>query len=163
MVASYKWQCDDGSTIVGRQVKRAYDKPGRYSEVLRISDDAGNVAYDFAIVIVVDRDNPERRIPTIHPNFYPTTGIHPGDPVTFKVRTFNTTAGKEVWDFGDGSPKVEVQSDGNAVKLAPDGYAVTTHRFEKPGDYVVRVDRANEFGVTAVGHLHVHVASDQAR
>ena len=163
IVASYKWQCDDGSTIVGQQVKRVYDKPGRYSEVLRISDDAGNVAYDFAIVIVVDRDNPERRIPTIHPNFYPTTGIHPGDPVTFKVRTFNTTAGKEVWDFGDGSPKVEVQSDGNAVKLAPDGYAVTTHRFKKSGDYVVRVNRANEFGVTAVGHLHVHVTSDQAR
>ena len=75
-------------------------------------------------------------------------------------RTFNTSAGNEVGEFGDGSPKVEVQSDGNAVKLAPDGYAARTHRYEKPGDYLVRVTRSNEYGVAAVGHLHVHVAAD---
>ena len=45
----------------------------------------------------------------------------------------------------------------NAVKLAPDGYAVTTHRYHKPGDYVAQVVRQNEHGVTAKGHLHVVV------
>jgi hypothetical protein len=80
--------------------------------------------------------------------------------VTFKVRTFNTTDGSEVWNFGDGSPEVEVHSDGNAVKLAPDGYAVTTHRFAQPGDYLVKVERSNDHGVKAVGHLHVRVEAE---
>ncbi|HUG70788.1 MAG TPA: PKD domain-containing protein [Pirellulaceae bacterium] len=110
------------------------------------------------LVRVVDLNLGESaEIVSLHPNYYPTQGIRPGDAVTFKVRTFNTTAGKETWDFGDGSAKVEVQSDGNAVKLAPDGYAVTTHRYDKPGDYVVRVARTNEQGVAAVAHLHVYV------
>jgi len=156
-IAGYQWQFADGSTAATPRVKRKYDQPGRHSEVLRITDEAGRVAYDFAVVIVVDRANPQRLVPSIHPNYYPTHGIQPGDAVTFKVRMFNTTAGREVWDFGDGSPQVEVHSDGNAVKLAPDGYAVTTHHYAKQGDYVARVTRSNEHGVAAVGHLHVHV------
>ncbi len=158
-IADYQWSFSDGSQAAAATVKRTYAKPGRYSEVLRISDDAGGVAYDFAVVVVVDRAHPARRIPSIHPNYYPTQGIQPGTDITFKVRTFNTTAGKETWNFGDGSPAVEVQSDGNAVKLAPDGYAVTTHRYQQPGDYVVSVTRTNEHGVSATGHLHVHVGA----
>jgi len=163
-IARFDWRFGDGSTAKGPRVERTYKRPGRHSEVLRVTDSQGNVAYDFAIVIVVDRDKPQQRIPTIHPNYYPTMGIKPGDPVTFKVRTFNTTAGRETWDFGDGSKKRTVQSDGNAVKHAPDGYAATTHRYQKPGDYVARVERTDAFGVTAVGHLHVHVGGgDQAK
>ena len=156
-VDSYRWEFHDGSTDTKPRVKKTYAKPGRYSEVLRVTDSAGNVAYDFAIVIVVDDEHPERRIPSIHPNYFPTQSIQNGEPITFKVRTFNTTAGHEIWDFGDGSPPVKVQSDGNAVKLAPDGYAVTRHQYAQPGDYVVRVSRRNEHGVVATGHLHVHV------
>lgn len=159
-IASYEWRFDDGSTVTTPQVQRTYHKPGRYSEVLQVTDESGSKAFDFAVVIVVDREHPERHVPSIHPNYYPTSGIRPGDAVTFKVRTFNTTAGKEVWDFGDASAEVDVQSDGNAVKLAPAGYAVTTHRYDKPGDYVVRVTRSNKQGVVAVGHLHVHVGTD---
>ena len=158
-IARYQWQLSNGSKRLGAKVQQSYGKSGRYSEVLRISDDDGNVSYDFAVVVVVDREHPERRLPSIHPNYFPTMDIHPGEPVTFKVRTFNTTVGKEVWDFGDGSPKVEVQSDGNAVKLAPDGYAVTKHRYKKRGNYIVRVQRTNEFGVIAAGNLHVYVDS----
>ena len=158
-ITSYQWRFVDGSTTTTPRVEQTYQKPGRYSEALRVTDKAGYIAYDFAVVIVVDREYPERRVPSIHPNYYPTSGILPGDPVTFKVRTFNTTAGKELWDFGDGSPAVEVQSDGNAVKLALDGYAATTHRYEQPGDYVVRVTRSNEHGVAAIGNLHVHVGA----
>ena len=57
-----------------------------------------------------------------------------------------------------GAAHIMVQSDGNAVKLAENGYAEHVHRFEKPGDYVVKVQRTNEFGVIATGHLWVHVA-----
>ena len=73
------------------------------------------------------------------------------------MRTFRTTDGRETWDFGDGSPKVEVQSDGNAVKLARDGYARTAHAYKKAGHYLVRVERTDRRGYTAVAHLHVRV------
>ena len=50
-----------------------------------------------------------------------------------------------------------VQSDGNAEMHAKDGYAVTTHSFEKPGDYLVSVERTNERGETALARLLVRV------
>jgi hypothetical protein len=153
----YHWQFGDGSTSDEPRVERRYDQPGKYSEILRVADDRGNVAYDFAHVYVYDSANRERLIPSIHANFYPTTDLFPGDEITFKVRTFGNTHGKELWDFGDGSPAREVQSDGNATKLAPDGYAVTKHTYQRPGDYIVRVERTDSHGVQAVTHLHVSI------
>lgn len=159
-IANYEWTFGDGSSATGPRVERKYVTPGRHSEVLKVTDSTGNVAYDFAVVIVYDREHPKRHITTIHPNYHPTTGIRVGDPVVFKVRSFisgQSRVGKETWDFGDGSPSVDVESDGNAVKLAKDGYAATTHHYHKPGDYIVRVRRTNAFGVLATGHLWVHV------
>ena len=117
----------------------------------------GNVAYDFGVVQVLEGDQRDRLPPMIHPTYAPTQDICAGDAITFKVRTFGTTEGQEVWDFGDGSPKVEVQSDGNAKKLDPNGYAVTTHAFKDPGDYIVSVQRTNADGIRGVGRLHVRV------
>lgn len=161
-VASFRWTFTDGSTGSGDRVTRSYAKPGTYSEVLEIKDSAGHVDYDFGIVQVVDPSRPELLPPTIHPAFSPTTGIHPNDPITFKVRTFRTTDGEETWNFGDGSPPVKTKSDGNVKPLAVDGYATTTHKFAAPGHYVVRVERTSAAGITAVGHLHVTVESNGA-
>jgi hypothetical protein len=130
---------------------------------LKVTDVDGNVAYDFGIVQVIDGANPDRLPPMIHPNYWPTSGIGAGDSVTFKVRSFGTTDGKETWDFGDETEKVEVQSDGNVKKLDPDGYAVTTHSFANPGDYIVRVERSNRDGVKGIGHLHVRVEPNRSR
>jgi murein DD-endopeptidase MepM/ murein hydrolase activator NlpD len=160
-ITRFHWQFVDGTTAEGAQVTRSYPKPGCYSEVLKVTDADGHTAYDFAIVQVLDGDHLNRLPPMIHPTYAPTQGIRPGDPITFKVRTFGTTHGKEVWDFGDGTPKVKVQSDGNVKKLDPNGYAVTRHSFKQPGDYIVRVERTNADGVRGVGHLHVRVDSDK--
>ena len=156
-IAEFQWRFNDGTTAEGARVTRTYTKPGCYSEVLKVTDADGNTDYDFGIVQVLDGNRLDRVPPMVHPTCWPTHGIRPDDPITFKVRTFGTTDGKEVWDFCDGSAKVEVQSDGNVEKLDPNGYAVTTHSFEEPGDYVVRVERTNRDGVSAVGHLHVRV------
>ncbi len=158
-----EWQFDDGSTAQGATVTRMYPQPGCYSEVLKVTDSDGNTAYDFAIVQVIDGKQPERLPPMIHPTYAPTQDIDVGDPITFKVRTFGTTDGNEVWDFGDGSPTVEVQSDGNVNKLDPNGYAVTTHAYKTPGDYIVRVQRTNRDGIRGVGHLHVRVETNVSR
>jgi murein DD-endopeptidase MepM/ murein hydrolase activator NlpD len=156
----YEWTFTDGSRATGAQVERKYEKPGSYSEILKVTDADGRVDYDFAIVQVIDKANLNPLPPTIHPNYAPTFGIKPGDPVTFKVRTFRTQDGEEQWDFGDGTPIVKVKSDGNVKPLAPDGYAETVHRFERPGLYVVRVERSNKEGVRAVGHLKIRIGDE---
>lgn len=158
-IASFEWQFVDGSTATGATVRRTYPKPGCYSEIVKVTDSSGNVAYDFAVVQVVDRERLDQLPPMVHPTYAPTQGNQVGDEITFKVRTFGTTDGKEIWDFGDGSPQVEVQSDGNVKKLDPNGYAVTTHAYKKPGDYIVRVQRTNDRGIRGVSHLHVRVAA----
>ena len=161
-IAEFKWRFDDGTTADGPRVSRVYQKPGCYSEVLKVTDADGNTAYDFGVVQVLDGNRLDHLPPMIHPTYAPTQGIRPGDPITFKVRTFGTTDGNEEWNFGDGSAAVKVQSDGNVKKLDPRGYAVTTHAFKAPGDYIVRVERTNRDGISGVGHLHVRVAQNDS-
>jgi hypothetical protein len=159
-IASYSWKFTDGSDAAGPTVKRKYDKPGVYSEVLKITDDQGNSDYDFAVVQVIAPQlgaGPDRMPPSLHAAYSPSMGVKPGQTVSFKVRAFRTTHGEETWDFGDGSPAVSVKSDGNVEKHAKDGYALATHVYEKPGDYIARVERTNEQGEKAIAHVHVRV------
>ncbi len=156
-IARQDWTFSDGTTATGAMVERTYAKAGEYSEILKVSDRAGNVAYDFAVVQVYDPSIPEPLPPAIHAAFAPTEGLHPGDAVTFKVRTFGTTSGSETWDFGDGSPAAQVRSDGNIDAHARDGYAAIVHRFDRPGDYLVRVERLDRQGRKATARLHVRI------
>jgi PKD repeat protein len=86
-------------------------------------------------------------------------GIKPGDEVTFKVRSFGVRDPEETWDFGDGTRTVVLHSDGNAKIHDPNGYAVTTHVFAKPGIYIVRVERTNN-GYPSMAHLLVTVGDE---
>ena len=156
-IASYEWTFCDGTKAAGPQVARKYDKSGYFSEVLKVTDQAGRTEYDFAIVHVHDRDKPKQFPPTIHVTYHPTLSLRAGQAITFKVRTFATTDGEEMWDFGDGSPPQKTRSDGNVKQLAKDGYAVLKHAYAKPGQYVVRVQRTNSHAQTATGHVCVCV------
>jgi len=152
-----EWTFTDGTKATGQQIERTYEKPGVFSETLKVTDAAGRVDYDFAVVEVADREQPERLAAGIHPACFPTFGIKPGDPVTFKVRSFGMPTSPEVWDFGDGSDPVSVQSDGNAEVYAPDGYAETVHSFKRLGDYIVTVRRTNQHDFESTGRLFVRV------
>ena len=156
-IVRYGWTFTDGATASGPVVERTYAVPGTFSETLQIVDSAGRTGYDFAVVQIMDREHPEWCIPTIQAACAPTAGIRPGDKVTFKVRTFGTTAGKELWDFGDGSPPAEVRSDGNVEPSDPDGFATTVHAYKQPGDYLAKVQRTDEHGFTATARLYVPV------
>jgi murein DD-endopeptidase MepM/ murein hydrolase activator NlpD len=156
-ITRYEWTLTDGTKATGPTVTHTYAKPGEYSEILKVVDDKGNEAYDFAVVMVIDRKLDGKFSPTIHASYAPTFAIHPGDPVTFKVRTYFTQPVGETWDFGDGTPPVAVQSDANADAHAPNGYAETVHRFAKPGHYLVRVQHPGNEGATITARLHVHV------
>ena len=158
-IVDYHWTFTDGTTAEGERIDRVYHKPGHYSEVLKVTDAAGRIDYDFAVVQVIDPEAPEPVPPSIHAVYYPTFGIRPGDEVTFKVRTFGTTHGQETWDFGDGSPAATSRSDGCVEKLNPDGYAILKHRYQEPGHYLVRVERSDPKGRPAVGHVQVRVGT----
>jgi murein DD-endopeptidase MepM/ murein hydrolase activator NlpD len=153
----YDWDFTDGTLASGSRVERRYDQAGEYSEILKVSDSSGNIAYDFAVVQVIDRANPDAVLHSIHAAYSPTLNLHPADMITFKARTFGTTDGQETWDFGDDTPTVTTHSDGNVTKLAPDGYASTTHRYKAPGDYFVHVERSDRKGRKATARLHVHI------
>ena len=156
-IRRYEWQFTDGTTATGATVERGYSRPGMYSEILKITDNRGAVAYDFAVVQVLDKDHPDLIPPSIHAAYAPSLNVKAGQTLTFKVRTFRTTHGQETWDFGDGSAPVTVKSDGCVKPLAKDGFAVTEHRFAKPGNYIVRVERSNERGEKTMAHLWVEV------
>ena len=156
-IVACEWTFSDRTTAMGSTVKKVYKRAGQYSEIVKVTDSAGNFAYDFAVVYVIDRKHPERVPPAIHANYYPTFGLRANDEVVFKVRSFETQHGDEVWDFGDRSATVKVRSDGNANQHNPEGYALTRHRYRKAGDYIVTVRRSDEHGYEAVGHLHVRI------
>jgi len=156
-ITRFDWTFSDGTKATGSKVERTYTGPGSFSEILRITDSHGHVGYDFAVVQVASRAKDMPLPPTIHAAYAPSLGIKPGAPVTFKVRTFRTTDGSESWDFGDGTSPVTTHSDGAVKPLAKDGYAVTIHRFGKPGDYLVRVERTDNRGQKATARLHVQV------
>ena len=153
----YHWTFSDGSHAEGPTQKRKYAQAGQYSEILKVTDASGHVAYDFAIVQVIGRGQKPLVPPGIHAAYYPTMHITPKQTITFKGRTFRTTHGQEEWDFGDGTPLVQTKSDGNVRPHAKDGYAVTTHSFERAGDYIVTVHRTDEHGMTGTTRLWVHV------
>lgn len=170
VITSYEWILSDGSMASGPVIEMKYDVPGTYSEVLKIRDGQGNIDYDYAVVQIRDREEPDKMPPTIHAAYHPSLNIKPGDPITFKVRTFRSETGNEVWDFGDGTPPVEVQSFMQKfIKSESKGfieygydplkgkYAETVHAFAHPGHYIVKVERSNEFGYNATAHLHVEV------
>jgi murein DD-endopeptidase MepM/ murein hydrolase activator NlpD len=159
-IRKFEWTFCDGTSATGAKIRRVYGKPGEYNEIVKITDAAGRVDYDFAVVQIIDRQRPDQVPPAIHAVYYPTFGIKPGDEVTFKVRSFRITEGSEVWDFGDGTPKLTVQSDGNAQVHNPQGYAVAKHRYKMAGHYIATVERGNDRGHRAVTHLHVRVGVD---
>ena len=159
-ITHYEWSLSDGERASGPRVENSYSKSGTFSELLKITDDHGGTAYDFETVNVLDPKHPEQVPPSIQAAYWPTMGIAPGKPVTFKVRTFGTTDGEESWSFGDGATAT-TKSDGNVKEHATNGFAATKHVFTRPGDYIVRVERGNRLGQKAIAHLWVRVGGPE--
>jgi len=107
-VRAYRWTLSDGTTAEGATVRRTYARPGTYSEVVAVTDHAGNVDHDFALVRVYagTKADGTAAVVWVHAAYAPTFGIKPGDPVVFRSRGFGTGPGNDVFDFGDGSKPV---------------------------------------------------------
>lgn len=155
-LVEYEWTFTNGGKASGMRVERTYDAPGTYSEILKVTDDRGRVAYDFETVDVLDPRHPQQSPPALQAAYWPTTGVKPGASVTFKARAFGTTEGEETWSFGDGAT-ARTKSDGDVDPHAKNGFAITQHAFSRAGDYIVRVERSNSLGQKAFAHVWVHV------
>ena len=79
-IARHDWTFSDGSTASGPRVERVYDQPGEYSEILKVTDNGGNVSYDFAVVQVLDRRSSDPLPPGIHAAYAPTQEHPPRRP-----------------------------------------------------------------------------------
>ena len=165
-ITSYEWTFTDGTKSSGAVINRVYDKPGTYSEVVKITDSKGKIDYDFLIVMVYPQAQSEttevvaHSIPGVHVAYYPTRDIYPGDPVIFisRGRGLKQPGGVDVYDFGDGSPKIELPTNLSDEQHAPNGYGTIVHHFSRPGHYIVRVDRTDpNSGYTGSQHLHITV------
>ena len=165
-ITSYEWTFTDGTKDSGAVINRVYDKPGTYSEVVKITDSKGKIDYDFLIVMVYPQAQSEttevvaHSIPGVHVAYYPTRDIYPGDPVIFisRGRGLKQPGGVDVYDFGDGSPKIELPTNLSDEQHAPNGYGTIVHHFSRPGHYIVRVDRTDpNSGYTGSQHLHITV------
>lgn len=155
-IVSYEWKLADGSTKTGKEIEMKYDRPGTYSEIVKVTDAKGNYNYDFAVVKVYEGSKDEDVLPDIHATFYPTMDITVGDKVFFQVRSRWTTDGYDVWDFRDGSDPVKVKSNIETSNHAKVGYSIVSHHFAKAGDYLVQVHRETARG-TATAHVYVKV------
>jgi len=153
----YEWTLTDGTHSTEPTLERVYETPGSYSEILKVTDAAGHVDYDFMTVQVIDKAKPDPPPPVVNATYAPTYGIRALDPIVFKVRTFRDAEGGETWDFGDGTPKVTVKSDANKDQHAAMGYAETIHKYAKPGRYLVSVEHTSASGVKATTRLQVRV------
>jgi PKD repeat protein len=158
-IKALRWRFSDGTEAEGASVRRSYARPGHYTEVLTAVDDEGRSDVDFAVVQVFDPEKPVPVPPALHVASWPTMGLRAGQEVTFKARTFGVRPdeGSEAWDFGDGSEPAQTRSDGNKDHHAKEGYAVATHRYAKPGRYIVTVRRTDDRGLTATGRIWIAV------
>ena len=155
-IVSYEWNLSDGSTRSGKEIETKYGLPGTYSEIVKVTDAKGNYDYDFAVVRVYAGTSDEAALPDIHATFYPTMNIRAGDKVFFQVRSRWIAEGYDVWDFMDGSKPVTVKSNIDSENHAEGGYSITSHRFAKPGDYLVNVRRGSPGGI-ATARVYVRV------
>ncbi len=159
-IAGYEWTFSDGSTATDSAVTRTYERPGMYNETVKVTDAEGNYDYDFATVVVFgEGDATENRPPRMHATFYPTRNIEPGEKVFFKLRARYVTEGYDVVDFGDGTEPFRIKSNINPDTHAKIGYAMTSHRYEEPGDYIVTVQRETSEGI-ATDKLYVKVREE---
>jgi PKD repeat protein len=148
-IVKYEWTFHDGETATGAEVYKKYDDPGYYSEMLKVTDDKGNVAYETVQVFVVYENQPNKSYPWTFASYYPSFENKTGEEMTFKGRIFHTDGSEEHWDFGDGSKTTSYSSS---------AYALVYHTYSQPGHYVVTYSLVNGEGIPSMLKMHVDVA-----
>ncbi len=119
-IVRYQWHLHDGRQVSGPRALLKADRPGLFSEELRLFADDGSEDRDYAQLRVWNTD-PGARFAAGWFYHWPVREAHPGTPILFWNRLFGTTAPVEI-DFGDGSPRAKIDQE-------------TSHTYQNPGIY----------------------------
>lgn len=135
-IVRYQWRLHDGREIETAHAKLKVDRPGLFSEELRVFADDGSEDRDFAQLRVWDM-HPGARFAAGWFYHYPVRGAKAGTPILFWNRLYGTTGPVEI-DFGDGSPPVWIdQQATHAYNQA--GHYTAALRGRGPGDEPLEV------------------------
>jgi murein DD-endopeptidase MepM/ murein hydrolase activator NlpD len=127
-IVSFKWEFHDGTSVNGPMAEKVYDKPGCYISALWVKDNRGVVDVDFCKVKVFSQSAPEGVIPTLFVTYYPSAEVCVDEPVNFRIWPQGMEVEHIQIDFCDGTILQDYHS-----------YSAITHKFRKPGIYVVTV------------------------
>ncbi len=119
-IVRYQWRLHDGREVEGPRTNVRADRPGLYSEELRLLADDGSEDRDYAQLRVWNT-NPGAGLAAGWFYHWPVRGACPGAQVLFWNRLYNTTGPVEI-DFGDGSSPVRMGQE-------------VTHAYGKAGTY----------------------------
>ena len=123
-IVRHRWLLHDGHELDAAQVVVRADRPGLYSEELRVWADDGSEDRDYVQLRVWDRERGAR----IGAGWFyhsPVRGSRPGNPVRFWNRLWGTTAPVTI-EFGDGSLPTQIRDE-------------TTHVYATPGRFTARL------------------------
>jgi len=135
-IVSYRWDFGDGATSESQNPKHIYQKNGKFTITLTVTDNNGDIGRNNIMVYAQENINPEMITTSqeeltdyLYVDFtwspeYPD----PGEKVTFYVdynsyyNNYYGMFGRKYWDFGDGST----------------GWgSVVSHTYDKKGQYRV--------------------------
>jgi PKD repeat protein len=132
-IVSYDWDFGDGMTGSGREVTYTYERRGRYTVSLVVTDNDGLRAGTGHEVTIQDPPPPNK--PPVAAIAGPDHGL-PGETLTFSASGSSDSDGQIVkydWNFGD-------QATGSGVEV--------THSYAAPGDYQVTLTVTDDGGLT---------------
>ena len=144
-IASYSWNFGDGSTGSGRTATHSFNTPGTYAVTLTISD-----AYNRTATATQTVDVAGGTLPTASFLFSPSAP-KVGENVNFNASASRPATGRTIrsydWDFGDGEQKSTTTP-------------ITTHDYQKAGDFTVTLVVTDDAGRVAVANTTVTIGTD---
>lgn len=160
-IVKYEWLFQNGDTASGAEVYRTYNEPGYFSEILKVTDNKGNIGYETVQVMVVYENQPNKSYGFNIASYYPSFNNKTGEEITFKGRIFNTKSNgewdysSETWDFGDGATTISTSAP--YVEDPSHEYALVYHTYKVPGHYFVTYSKTTQEGITSTIKLNVDV------
>jgi PKD repeat protein len=144
-IASYSWNFGDGSTGSGKTATHSFNIPGTYAVTLTIAD-----AYNRTATATQTVEVAGGAAPTASFLFSPSAP-KVGENVNFNASASRPATGRTIrsyeWDFGDGEQK---------TSSSP----ITSHDYQKSGDFNVTLVVTDDAGRVAVASSTVTVGSD---